>query len=332
MKIYYKIVLLAAVLFLPFLAGPAFAQYTNYGSYSVQTSSATNISSNQATLNGYLSGNGNNNYYNTYVWFQYGTDTNYNNTTAQQSLNYAGAFSQVVPTINYNSTIHFRAVAQGSFGTVYGQDMTFYSSGSGSYYNYGNGTLNFSKQAINLTSGNLSWQNSISANPGDILSFAITMQPSGHDIHNVIVRESLPQNLIYLGNLTINTSSNYNGNISSGVNIGTIYANQPTVISYQARVADAINFSYGANVLANSATVTSNEMGTQTASASIIVTKSAVYGQSDEYIAPSTISTGQTNYFLTDSFFLPLLLIFFMSWLYFTGRIYKFSDWLKAKI
>lgn len=46
----------------------------------------------------------------------------------------------------------------------------------------------------------------------------------------------------------------------------------------------------------------------------------------------STISTGLTNDFLTDSFFLPMALIILSSWLYFSGNIYRFADWLRVKI
>ncbi|MCX6718300.1 MAG: hypothetical protein NTY81_01710 [Candidatus Staskawiczbacteria bacterium] len=46
----------------------------------------------------------------------------------------------------------------------------------------------------------------------------------------------------------------------------------------------------------------------------------------------SSVSTGLTNNFLTDSFLLPLLLIIFSAWFYFSGEIYVFADKLKLKI
>jgi hypothetical protein len=122
----------------------------------------------------------------------------------------------------------------------------------------------------------------------------------------------------------VNSNSNYSGDITSGINIGTIPSGQTMIISYQAQVAPAENFSLGATTLNNNAIITSSEGGTQTSSASVFVNKSLVYGA-------STVSTGLTNNFLTDSFFLPLLIIALGLWLYFSGNIYYFADWISSK-
>jgi hypothetical protein len=283
----------------------------------IQTNSATNISNYQATLNGYLSSAS---LYSSYVYFQWGTTTSYGSQTPQQYLNNAGLFSQNIANISPNTTYHFRAVSQGNYGIVYGQDMTFNSSGY-----YGNGTLSISKKVIDLTSGNLNWQTSVNANPSYFLSYVITLQANGQDVHNVIIRDILPANLIYRGNLTVNTNSNSGGNITSGINIGTVYVNQPVVVAYQVQVAPAVNFNFGNNILSSNTAVTSQEIAEQTGSATVVVNRSLVY-------SASAISTGLTNNFLTDSFFLQLLLITLGLWLYFSGRIYKFADWLKQKI
>jgi len=288
----------------------------------VQTNYATYVSNFQATLNGSLSSA--NSSATNYVYFQWGTTSSYNNTTSQQFIGYSGTFMQNIENLNSGTTYHFRAVSQGNYGTVYGQDMTFTTLGAGNNY-YGNGSLAITKQAINLTSRNLNWSSSISASPSDILTFAITLQANGQDVHNVTVRDILPADLIYRGNLMVNTNSNYGGDITSGVNIGTVYAGQATVVAYQVQVAAAGNFSYGATTIANNATVTSTEAGTQTSSAAVVVNKTLVYGA-------STVSTGLTNDFLKDSFFLPLLIIAAGLWFYFSGEVYVFADWLKAKI
>jgi uncharacterized repeat protein (TIGR01451 family) len=208
--------------------------------------------------------------------------------------------------------------------------MIFNSNGSGNYYGngygnyYGSGTLTVTKQVINLTSGNLNWSTSVNANPGDVLAFAITMQANGgQDIHNVFVRDVLPSGLVYRGNMTVNASLNYAGDPISGINVGTIPVNGVEVISYQAQVVLSPGTQYGIATRNNSATITSAEGGTQTVSASVVVNNSAVLGATD-------ISTGMTNNPITDSFFLPIMLIILGAWFYFSGNAYRFADRIRG--
>jgi uncharacterized repeat protein (TIGR01451 family) len=189
---------------------------------------------------------------------------------------------------------------------------------------YNNAQLSINKQAIDLTSRSLAWSKSITASPSDVLSFSITLQAGNQDVHNVIIRDILPVNLTYRGNLTVNTSQNYSGDIVSGINIGTVYAGQPVVVAYQAQVAPSPNFAYGSNSLINSVTATSTDGASQSSSVTVTVNNSLVYGA-------TTVSTGLTNNFLTDSFLLPLLMIVAGLWLYFSGSLNQFSDWLKSK-
>ena len=291
------------------------------GGLSVQTNPATNIGNYQATLNGYAA----NPVWGatTYAWFQWGTDTNYANESTHQTLSYAGSFSQNITNLQPNTFYHFRAVAQTNYGTVYGQDLTFCSGGQGNCY--GSGYLTVSKRVINLTSGNLNWQTSVNAKPLDIVSFVITMQANGQDVHNVFVRDVLPSGLTYTGNLLVNASQNYQGNPMAGINAGTIPAGGIFVISYQAQVAPSLALAYGITTLSNSAAISSTEGGNQTASAQVLANNSAAQGATYP-------PTGVSNNPIKDSFFLPLFLITLGSWLYFSGRIYKFSDWLVAKM
>jgi len=286
----------------------------------IQTNSATNIQNNSAVLNGNITNIGN--YGSATVYFQWGISSSYSYQTPNITQNYTGIFSQTISNLAPNTTFHFRAVAQNNYGTVYGQDMTFNSS---VYGNYGNGTLFVSEQVINLTAGNLNWQTSVNAKPSDILSFSVILQANGgQDIHNVIVTDILPSNLIYKGNMTVNANLNYSGNLASGINIGTIPAGGIEVIVFQAQVSSAENFGYGNTIIANNATVTSQEIASQNSSATVIVNRSLVY-------SASTISTGLTNNFFTDSFFLPLLLIIFAAWFYLSGKAMIFANKLKAR-
>jgi len=310
---------------------------SNNNNISVQTNSATNINGNQATLNGYLyTGNnyGSNNYNtcNSTVWFQYGTTTSYGSQTNQQTQNYSGAFSQPIYNIYSGSTYHFRAVAQDCTGNmVYGQDMIIYS-------NNGSGTLNVSKTVKNLTTGS-GFATSTTANPGDTLLFMITLQANNNqDVQNVLVRDSLPANLIYNNQLVVACTSNgsYNGNcngnnynyggsITSGISLNTVYANQMVTITYQTQVAQAGNFSYGTTTLNNNVYVTSSNSGyNPTSSATVFVTRAGVLGA-------SYISTGLTNNFWVDSFFLPLMLTLLGLWMWKSGMFFGIERWLDNK-
>ena len=288
----------------------------NNGNFSVQTNYPTYVQNNSAILNGTLYGSTSSN-----VWFQWGTDTNYGSTSFQQSLS-SGQFMQQIANLNNNTTYHFRAVAQANNGqTIYGQDMSFNTNGSTIYNGNNNtGTLSVTKQVMNLSSGNLNWSTSASASPGDVLNFAVILHATGgQDIHNVFIRDIMPANLIYKGSVTLNNAAS-SLDVTSGVNIGTIPAGGTQIVSYQAQVAP----STGISTLTNNATVTSTEAGTQTTSASVTVNNIAPSG-------PTYIPTGLTNNPVTDSFFWPILLIIMGSWFYFSGNIYKFSDWLESK-
>ena len=300
----------------------------------VQTTSATNISNNQVTLNGYL-----NNYNSTncsnYVWFQYGSSTSYGSETTHQSQNYTGNFSQNVNLYNSsNNTYHFRAAALLCNGTtVYGQDMTFTAGGTG-----GN-LLTINKTVRNLTSGNSSWSNTAYANPSDMLMFMITIQTTGsQDVNNVFVRDSFPANLIYKNQLVVACTSNnsnygncntnnynYSGDITSGINLNTIYAGQTVTITYQAQVASLQNFSYGTTTLNNSVTVSSSGFGNNPVSnASVSVTRSAVYGA-------STVATGLTDNLFVDSFVLPLMVALAGIWMFRSGMFVGVEKWVGSR-
>ena len=302
--------------------------YVNYGNganianINVQTNAPTNVYSNQATLNGSFTTQ---NISANYAWFQYGYSTSYGTETFHQTASgTSGSFTQNLSSLFLNATYHYRAVVQDIAGNkFYGQDMIFVTNQGGT--STSNGYLNVSKKVINLSSGNLVWSSTINASPSDVLSFSINLQANGQNVRNVIVKDVLPANLIYKGTLTVNGSQSYVGDLSYGINIGTIAANQTATVTYQAQVAPSANFPLGATNLANAATITSTEAGAQTASANVVVNKSLVYGA-------TTISTGLTNYFWADSLLPALLMIVAALWLYYSGLLYSFADWLKTKI
>jgi hypothetical protein len=297
--------------------------YVNYDNslnvtgINVKTAEATNISKNQATLNGsFLTKNDSV----SYVWFQYGFSTNYGNETEHQAASGpSGSFYQNLSSLFLNATYHYRAVAQDSAGNkFYGQDMTFQTQ-----MNALNDSSVISKKVINLTSGNLGWLKSVNAKPYDILSFSITIQ-TDKNLDNIFIKETLPSGLEYSGNLLINAMENKIANPIGGINAGSLKAGEVLVVSYQAKVNPSSN--YGTINLENLTTVTADQLNQITDVATIIVNNSQVSGASTT--APTDLSTGQTNNFFADSFFLPMILIVLGGWFYFSGKVYTFADWL----
>ena len=101
----------------------------------VTTYAATNLSDTAATLNGYLNTGTSGSYNNNVTeYFQYGTDQNslYNQTTSQYVTSNTTMYAYVSG-LAPNTTYYFRAVGYGSYGTVYGNILSFVTNGQGSY-------------------------------------------------------------------------------------------------------------------------------------------------------------------------------------------------------
>jgi hypothetical protein len=234
---------------------------------------------------------------------------------------------------NNNCTYHSYQQCVGSYLYWYDscgnqQGSQYCSNGCSNNYcqNYNNniGALTINQTVRNLTNGS-GFSSTVNAVPGDMLLFMITLQASGQGAQNVFVRDYLPSNLIYSNQLVISGSSyNYSGDITSGINLGTINAGQTVTVTYQVKVAEAFNFSYGSTTLNNNISVTSSNSNNPVNNASVVVTRSAVYGA-------STISTGLTNNFWVDSFFLPLLLTLICIWLWKSGMLFGIEKWINSK-
>ncbi|MFA6397877.1 MAG: hypothetical protein WDK96_03495 [Candidatus Paceibacterota bacterium] len=89
----------------------------------VTTNSATSITESNATLNGYVDGNGTS----TTTWFQYGTNQGLlNNSTNIVSIGINGYnMGEFITGLQPNTIYYFRAVAQNSYGTSYGSVLSF---------------------------------------------------------------------------------------------------------------------------------------------------------------------------------------------------------------
>ena len=110
------------------------------------TAVATSVSFYNATLNGQVTGN----YLQTAAWFEWGTTTNYGNSTAPQNAILTEiSYSSPVPGLQPGVTYHFRATATNFLGVSHGADAAFTTPSSNSVF-----TLTIPTDAIVATSGN----------------------------------------------------------------------------------------------------------------------------------------------------------------------------------
>jgi hypothetical protein len=118
----FGLTLAGTILFIsaPFIS---YAQY--YQNASVSTINASNITPTNATFNGSVNLGGSTGS----AWFEYGTDLNFGNSTTLDGFNwnggYGGNYSTNVSGLTANTAYYFRAVAQNSFGRVYGNVVSF---------------------------------------------------------------------------------------------------------------------------------------------------------------------------------------------------------------
>ena len=113
--------------------------YNNNSIPSVTTNTATNIGTNYATLNGYVTSNGSTS---VNAWFEWGIGSYYGTQTNQTNYGITNtSYSYYLSGLNPNTTYYYRAVAQSNNGQiVYGNQMLFMTTGSGgcTYNCYGN--------------------------------------------------------------------------------------------------------------------------------------------------------------------------------------------------
>lgn len=97
----------------------------------ISTSSASDVTSNSATLRGYVTGMGP--YESIDVWFQWGNSTGYGSNTEHQVIYGPGPFSVQLSGLAPNSSYYFRAAAKPAalgVATVYGNAGSFNTSGA----------------------------------------------------------------------------------------------------------------------------------------------------------------------------------------------------------
>ncbi len=177
------------------------------------------------------------------------------------------------------------------------------------------------KTVRNLSDGTI-FLKSVSADPSEVLIFRISVKAGNQNLSNVIVKDTLPNGLIYVGELKLDNVLTA-GNILTGFNIGDLSAGQEKVITFRADVAGKESFVFGQTELTNTVLASTDNVS-HSDTAKVVVSKTAVAG------AVTGISTGLTNNLFLDSFFLPLVITLAVIWL-FKSRILRFEEWLDER-
>ena len=168
---------------------------------------------------------------------------------------------------------------------------------------------------------NTEWLDSITVAPGELIAFYIRVKSDGY-MDNVIVRDILPNGLVYAGGLTVDDVAS-SGDITQGINIGNVSKGQSRVVVFNARVAGEQSFGIGSTNIINTAFASSGSKSVND-TAKVFVTRGVVAG------VATHISTGLTDNKLIDFVILPLLatlLIFVL----FRKHISILVEWLERK-
>ncbi len=334
----------------------------------------------------------------TSVWFEYGKTSSYGETTNKETLSQPGFYCISVSGLSSSTTYHYRAVAENSAGTSYGENRTFtttddpsveirangstgsitiphnssatltwissnvnscHASGawSGTKATSGSestgsitssktytitcsgpkgsvsnsvtvsvgkevsGNFTIRKSVRNLSTGTV-FSDAIYANPGDMLNFGIVIQAGSETVQNVVVKDVVPNGLIYQGDLKVNNVFTP-GNIITGLNIGTLSPHEKTTITFRVNVAGAESFPFGQTEIINTALVSSDNFSLSD-TAKTIVSRTAVKGIATD------VSTGFTNNILIDYFLFPLLAALLIVWLL-KSRVIKVEEWIDLR-
>lgn len=383
----------------------------------VETRQITNIQPYQATLNGYLRNLGGAS--SARVWFQWGYNSAYGNTTSIQYLSNQNYFNYNLGSLTQNTPYYYRAVAQSDYGTAYGQNIIFNTSGGGqssannypfanagadkqiyenetvvlqgsgsdpdgnpisyswtcnggnlSDYNIaqpifrapsfsnsinnrytctltvrdnvglsnyddvyitilssnksvGQYSLRISNTAKNLSRNDVSFSKNVLASPGEDIMFSIAIESIGGAIApNVYVNNSLPKDIIYIGDLRINDVADSRSLGIQAISLGDFPAGATKTITFRARIQPENYFNYGSVNLINTALIFNTQVSASD-TCTVNVNKKGVAG------ATAYVSTGITDE-IFHSFLLPLLLSLLLVWAL-KSPIVGFDRWLEKR-
>ncbi len=189
--------------------------------------------------------------------------------------------------------------------------------------NDSNVSLNVSKSVKNLSRGDTKWYHSYrSADPSDRLLFQIEIESTGGTkARDVMVKDTLPDNITYEGNLRINNVYSSKNISTQAINIGDLSSGQTKTITFEAKVESKGEFSYGTTNLINTALAYNTETS-DSDTCKVIVRRTAVAGVTD---VPTGISNGILN-----SILFPLIITLTILWV-FRSELIGFDEWSEKR-
>ena len=145
------------------------------------------------------------------------------------------------------------------------------------------GNFEITQKVRNLTKQDVTWVDSLQADPQDRIEFQITIVWQGiQGTQNVLVRETLAEKLAYGNNLKLDGTLLLGDITKESIKIGTLGSGQSRQVTFEAQAAAAESFPSGTSNLINTVTVFNADRGVST-TAAVQVTKAT---------SPTDISTG----------------------------------------
>ena len=275
----------------------------------VNTQRASKVQDNDATLNGEITDHGRHSlgiYDKSEIWFEYGKNIAYGNETDKMIVEGVNSFSEDVDNLSACTVYHVRAVAENESEKAYGEDTIFTTKCR---------VASATRVTVrNITAGDGSYHKSLSASPFDKLLFRIVIESTGQEkATKVTVKNSLPSNISYLGNLRISGKEDTRDISKQAIEIGDINAGDSKTITFEAQVGPSNALPTGLNKLA----VVGLTYAADTAStdSAIVRVEGTGVGIADSGSTATGVNTGVGSDIL-NSILLPLLAAVLIVWVF----------------
>ncbi len=230
---------------------------------------------------------------------------------------------------NYiNSTITNTAnITTSNYSTVSDSATVYVNRSNTVIDNNQNGQLSIQKFGKNVTQGQATEQSSLTAKPNDTLEFVLHVRSqSSGTIENVIVRDLLPDGLIYVPRSTSINGIQANDGIAgtSGLAIGSIGAYQEIIVRFSTTVNPQF-FQRATTALTNTATATGNNTQSSVQAGLPINVKNSAFGGTGTIGSVATGTSGSVAIALTAGMLATLGFVF-----YSRTNSYKYSQLVRA--